>query len=304
MSNNTLNFSNKIININSIILEINQLTSQNIGAFHFFEDIQEKDNTPSSFESQFWELVIYLYGVYFERSRINMDFVINFLEDEELFFTKQHKITIHSLRTYYTHNLSKNERNKKVKKTCLNWLLGKNLFDFPSEENDWKILSEEIHNETSKTLNIIKRRLESLIADADFNFILNEWIIKKNKDYPDYKLVEFCATICKNYSLNLDPDIFIKTHNSKIREKLSIALIEDQKSFDNFLNQIIEELIFTSNQLPCPIVWDDIVEHFNAEVKLLGEIKKFAITLSSNDPYTNKEKIIEKLRSQYKEYLR
>lgn len=304
MSNNTLNFSNKINNINNIILEINHITKQNIDIFHFFEDIHEKSTTPNSFESQFWELVIYLYGVYFERSRINMDFVINFLEDEDLFFTKQHKVIIHDLRTYHSHNLSKTERNRNIKKSCLNWILGKNLFNFPDQEEGWGILCEELYDETSKALNIIKRRLESLIVDADFNFILEEWIIKKNKDYPDHKLVEFCTIICKNYALNLDPNIFIKTHNSKIREKLSIALIEDKKSFDNFLNQTIEELIFTSNQLPCPIVWNDIVEHFNAEVKVLGEIKRFAISLSSNNPYMNKEKIIAELKIHYKEYAK
>ncbi|OAB40900.1 hypothetical protein [Paenibacillus glacialis] len=292
--------------IEVIVKEINVITNNLISEITFFEVVDIKEISNPSEDSSFLHLVSHLYGLFYERSRVNTAYIINHMDSfvGDSIFAQEQLRNFRNLRTYYSHISKKNLRDKQIKDACFMWFYENGVVAPPDNANDWKILNNALLNNSIELLNDIKMCLQQLGTDEDFNFIKEEWLIQKTKDFPDHILTDFAIEICNNFDLNnINAYALIKKTSSNIRRRLLTASFEDKESLNILVKQYIEEELFTTDNIPCPVTGDDILSHFNVKGKEIGEIKKRAIDLHKENIYLGKKELINLLRRDFSNLL-
>lgn len=282
----------------TLIDRINKTTMLLLETIPFFEDEDNKQLTSTSNEAAFIYLVVFLYGLYFERGHVNIDFVI---EKMQIYGTntekiENHKKLVHDLRTYLTHTIKKNKHDQQIKNNCLTWYLeisGKtNLTDA-----DYLKCIMVIMNGAIDMLTRIDECINSILQESeeDLAFIKEEWIVKKSKDYPKYKLVEITSNLVQKMNLHIDATIFVEKNIQHIKGYIKICESCSLQILESNLKHKIQEMLLDREYLICPVTGGDIMNIFKVEGKEIAPLHEKAKNIFQENPYIAKEELIEKL---------
>lgn len=286
---------NQIENLSS---EINEITKVLLPDTLFFEDVTLKEVKGPSEDSVFLHLVSHIYGLFFERSRINTPYIINQLDlvTENPAFADEFLKIIHNLRTYYSHINKNNDRDHKIKMNCFMWFYEHGIITPPpSQLEEWDKLNKILFDKAIELLNQMKKCVEFLVEDEYYD--ADEWLVKKKKDIPDHKLIKLVDEVFETFSLvDLDSYQFVKKNGSKIKKKLETIDFSDFGELNRIVKKIIEQELFTSQDIPCPVSGEDLKLYFDVEGKELGILKRKAIELHQEDIYRSKDDIINLLQ--------
>jgi hypothetical protein len=187
----TLENSNALMyRIVTIKDNINRLASNVKDIDYIFDYISLEMPKLSHPELGFIRIVSWLYVLYYEAGKINVDFIsqrfeaYNIDSDENL---KMHFSNVHDLRTFLQHNLnSDREHDSKIDKICTNWFKRNCSTWVPNSDSEWESCLESILLNSIEFLKGLESCFREIEKDDSYTQIVEQWVLKRQQYHPPH----------------------------------------------------------------------------------------------------------------------
>jgi hypothetical protein len=281
-------YNENLTNIMLLLDQIDKKTNELLGEdYKLFGNV----STPISGtlnEAAFIRLVSIYYVLFHEIGKSSIDFLIS--EFNSHIFTGNYETDIrriiHSLRTYFHHNLSaeKAEDQRKID-DCEQWFSNIISKNYPEQDRDWKYPLINLLTEGQKLLTKILSVLEHISSSETSEIITKLWTRRVFNNYKLYDFERLCNELTENFDINnLNSQDFCNKRLQKWRAELN--QFSEGYNFEVEASKLIERDIMLhlkdSNKLP--ITGKDILNALEEGVKP-GE--RIGITLQKCKDYYN-----------------
>lgn len=188
----TLENSNALMyEIVTIRDNINRLASNVKDIGYIFDNISLEMPKLSHPELGFIRIVSWLYVLYYEAGKINVDFIsqrfeaYNIDSDENL---KIHFSNVHYLRTFLQHNLnSEHKHDSNIAEICKEWFKNNCGTWVPDSDPEWKKCLESILLNSIDFLKGLEGCLREIEKDDSYNQIVEQWVFKRKQYHPPHE---------------------------------------------------------------------------------------------------------------------
>lgn len=283
--------------IEALCEEINSLTEKLTSSrIIFFSEIslKVKFNHP---ELCFSTLVSWLYVLYQEAARRNLDFITKKFQPYRISISSnagESKKLIHAFRTVLQHQMDfVNSQSDLAKKNlCDHWyytLIQKNE---PTTAEDWTICVNELLNSAHEYIKAILVCLKMISRNEHREIVIEEWVNLSLRDYSSYDFENVLVKVLNRLGLAniFDTNVLAKKHHSSWKKELDV--LPDDFIFEEHATRIIERFIIKKEILP--INGNDIIALGVAPGPRVLELLAKARDIFYNEP-CSKEMLLKKL---------
>jgi len=170
---------------------INRLASNVKDIDYVFADISLGMPDFSHPEVGFLRIVSWLYVLYYEAGKINVDFICQRFEaynidsDETL---QMHFSNIRDLRTFLQHNLnSEHEHDSNIDKICKEWFKSNCRTWVPDSDSEWESCLESILLNSIDFLKGLESCFRKIEQDDSYKQIVEQWVFKRKQYHPPHE---------------------------------------------------------------------------------------------------------------------
>lgn len=244
------------------------------------------------------ETVSWLYVLYNEVGKVNVEFLIERLVAYDLDLQNKHAEhfhIVHDLRTYFQHHLTPSElRSLSIQEACQQWFHERCETTVPRKEEEWKDCLIGLLNEALNFLQTLGECIRSIERDESREQILRQWEFRRFRYHPPHefdRLIEEVAADMGRESIEA-----IRLRRSFYDKWIKELELLGNYDFKVEARKQIEHALLSETIAILPITGNDIMEEFNLKPgREVGELLKRAQTLYQADPCT-REALLEKLR--------
>ena len=250
-------------------------------------------------ELGFLRTISWLYVLYFEVGRVNVEFLTEKLTafghdtDSEL---AGHRSIIQNLRTYLQHNLSPTEpQNRKIRDDCEKWLEEKCGSRVPKEDGQWKTCLTGLLADASTFLKRLVQCIRTIEKHDAREQIVNEWETRRNRYHPPHEFDELISRVASDMGRDSLDSVALRKrfYASWVKE---LELLKGDFDFKVEARKLIEHVLLVETTPVLPLTGTDIMREFSIPPgPEVGRLLQEARTLNDSEP-KSKSELIQILR--------
>lgn len=250
------------------------------------------------FEAGFLRMVSWLYMLYYEAGRGNLDFLMDKFDIYELdtkMENREHYKVSRILRTTLQHNMDmENAKNTNYKKFSDQWFLQNIKKSFPLTRDDWHTCLQAIIREALSLLNDLSQAIKYISRDEFKTFIIDDWNRKSAKFYQPHEFDQVIQKVAQEFGIAyFDYLKFRKQNADSWLQELQNRTGEYDINIE--ARKLIERDIIKKPVLP--ITGTDIMEAFDLPPgQRIREITQVALRIYGEKP-CSKEDLLDQLHS-------
>jgi hypothetical protein len=259
--------------------------------------LQLRSFTPS--ELGFLRIVSWLYVLYYEAGKVNVEFLRGllpaYLLDEDGKHLS-HLKTVHYMRTFLQHNLDPTkEQNRMIQIACENWLHHQCQTRVLTEDRHWKICLISLLREATDFLTAFRDCIHCIEQDECREDILNLWRLRRKRYHPPYEFEKLISLAAADMGReNINAGHLCKRYYERWSRELDLQ--QGNYDFEVEARKQIEHVLLVETAAVLPITGHDIMEIFNIPSgPQVGELLRCARIIYDAEPCTS-DILIEKLR--------
>lgn len=281
----------------ALISEINAIGHSLNKSEDVFRSITVQPLQFSCAEAGFLRVVSWLYILYYESGRINVDFLLSHLEEYSLDSQKEclaHYKLIHAARTTTQHSLDSGEiRDMNLKRLTEQWLSDHCEGSEPTTSEQWHECLLSVLGEAEHFLDTLLDCLHQISTDEFCEQLIHEWDYRCSRYHPPHEFDRIISIAASDLGQDfIDPVLVRKKFYSQWAKEME--LLQDGFDFEIEARKRIEMVLLTSPVLP--ITGTDIMQEFNlAPGPKVGVLWREANRLYSECPCGPNE-LMERLR--------
>ncbi len=256
----------------------------------------------TSAELGFLRTVSWLYVLYFEVGKVNVDFLRSRLSAygfDPGQILDAHVETVQRLRTFLQHNLdSTNPHSRQVKQDCEQWFRGKCKSPVPEDESHWRSCLIGVLQEATEFLKALRKCIRSIEQDDSREQILRDWSFRRSRYHPPHEFDNLIGEVAADMGRdNLDAERLRKRFYDKWVKALD--LLKGTYDFRMEARKLIEHVLLSESAPILPLTGDQIMQEFGIPPgPEVGLLLKHASILYNADPCPA-DVLIERLRQQF-----
>lgn len=217
-------------------------------------------------ELGFLRTVSWLYVLYYEIGKVNVDFLTerffayNLDSDKKLI---RHLRTVQQLRTFLQHNLDPNEKqNLLIQEACEQWIKDRCGTPIPGDDQQWKICLNYLLDEAIHFLSALRTCIRSIEKDESREQIVSEWDFLHKRYHPPH---EFDNLIYKAATDMGRENLDIVRLRKRFYEEWTkeLELLQGNYDFEVEARKLIEHVLLNKLTAVLPITGNDIIKEFN-----------------------------------------
>ncbi len=254
--------SDKYTRIMELVSSINLATTRiSGGRIVFFREISI-DIEFNTFEGCFKDMINWLYALYFEVSKPNLDYMVDKIRANHIALSDQAMETkklIHAIRTVRSHNLDLSKSDDRNKRNyCEEWFKAKIGRSTPVDEGSWRICLSALLDQVLSFLGGIEQGIAISEGNDEFDVALSDWIKKVERSYLPHDFEVVLASVLKNFGI----DIFLDTNKIAKREfqvwAKQLDSLQDGFDFHTEASRIVTK--FVQKEGYCPVDQKDLID--------------------------------------------
>jgi len=278
--------------------EIDQVSSKlnNINGFFGSLSLRMPKFDPS--ELGFLRTVSWLYVLYYEVGKVNVNFLTerfsayNLDSDKKL---SKHLLNVQQLRTFLQHNLDpKEQHNLVIQEACEQWLKDRCETPIPGDDQHWNICLISLLSEAIDFLSTLRKCIRKIERDESREEILREWDFLRKRFHPPHEFDNLISKVAADMGReNLDVIRFRKRfYQDWVKE---LELLKGNYEFEIEARKLIEDVLLNKITSVLPITGYDIINELNVVPgPKVGLFLEKARNLYSIKP-CSREELLEKL---------
>lgn len=266
-----------------------------------FENTSQRIPVLQPAELGFLRAVSWLYVLYYEVGRVNVEFLINrlntyHLDPDQVFYS--HRITIHHLRTFLQHNLVPTEREDRfIQEYCEKWLEKQCRTPYPKEEDEWNQCLYNLLLEADNFITALRKCIRRIEKDESRDAILNEWSFQHHRHPPPHEFDSLISEIA--YDMGRENLNVARLRNRFYKKWCDeLKLLHGTYDFKVEARKLIEHAFLIEMTPVLPITGRDIMSELNIpRGNQVGELLKRANAYYNEGAHT-RENLLQKLREE------
>lgn len=290
-----------LLKIDNIISRINGTIKTFSPEFVFFKPTHQKLRHDKS-EAAYFNNVDYYYGLFFERGDV---FKRDILQKIQLYnldypMVKTGIDLIHDLRTFKSHTLDKSRpHDRRIINNVEKWYYTTVGSKTPTQSEIIQC-STELNEKALMILECIEACLTRIKVDSNYEAIIQNMVKINSNYFPDFAIEEKFSKAIREMQLSLDATALTKKYSNTIRGKMELLDNTDSEQREINLERCVEELLYTSKDIPCPLSATDIMGIYGiSQGKNVGKLKQAAVAIFETDIFMTADEIAEKLIEKY-----
>lgn len=286
----------KIISIKD---NINRLASNVKDIDYVFDEISLEMPKFSHPEVGFLRIVSWLYVLYYEAGKINVDFICqlfkayNLDSDNNL---QKHLSYVHDLRTFLQHNLySEHEHDSNIDKICKEWYKNNCGTSVPDSYSHWESCLESILSNSIAFLKCLECCLRKIEHDDSYEQIVEQWVFKHKQYHPPHEFERIIQLSANDMGRdNIDAKKICNKYMDEWKKELQ--LLRSDYDFEYEVRRRFENVLL--NDVTLIITGKDIINHGIIPGPEVDAYLKKADLIYKNTEYRySKEELLEKVFS-------
>lgn len=241
--------------------EINNLVSDIEDIYFVFDDVSLEIPAFLHPEIGFLRVTSWMYVLYFESGKVNIDFLCELFEAYNIDETKEkqlHLTYIHDLRTFLQHNLNyEHEHDITINKNCKLWFRNNCKTSAPSTKEQWENCLKSILNESIEFLKSLRSCIQNIEIDDSYEQIISQWVFRRKQYHPPHefeRIIELTANDMGRENINAK-----KLCNKYINDwRKELELLKVDYDFDFEVRRRVENVLMNDVQLI--VTGKDIIE--------------------------------------------
>jgi hypothetical protein len=281
--------------------EINLVASKIEGVDHVFDDMSLRMPNLAPPELGFLRTVSWLYVLYYETGKINIDFIKKLLPTYELDSEtniKNHLCSVQRLRTFLQHNLNLSKvHDYSIQEYCETWFKRNCGTPVPRDENHWNLCLNSILKETLTFLKAIRNCIRKIEIDESVIQIVDQWNFVRKRYHPPYEFDELIAIVSTDMGRDsLDIVRVRKQYYDKWVKELQ--LYQGDYDFHFEARRLIEHTLLNDMTRVLPITGKDIIDELRIPPgPRVGTLLEEARKINDENFPCSKQLLIEKLKA-------
>ncbi len=297
----TLENSNALMyNIVTIKDNINRLASKVKDIDYVFENISLEMPKLSHPELGFLRIVSWLYVLYYEAGKINVDFICqrfrayNIDSDETL---QMHFSNVHDLRTFLQHNLNlEHEHDSKIDKICSDWFKSNCSTWVPNSDSEWDSCLESILSNSIQFLNGLESCFREIEKDDSYTQIIEQWIFKRQQYHPPHEFESVIQLTANDIGRdNIDSKKICNKYMDGWKKELQ--LLKSDYDFEYEVRRRVENVLL--NDVSLIITGKDIIDRgIIPGPDVTAYLKKADLIYKNSENRFSKEELLDHVFSE------
>lgn len=283
----------KIYSIQMQIEELYGKISYDLMPLFFLEE-ENEELLRNDHELSFKNIIFYLYRLYFERAKINIEVMADYthLVDSEKDDIVEIREVVHDFRTKFGHYLDLSlKHNKQIKRRCALWFFNNILKEWPTVDDEWKICEIILLEETIRSLEAIYSVLNRIVSENEER-IYEQWKMKQKRDIPKFKKISILEDIKTLYNFPYDSAILYKKRQKQFDLVVEMIDFEEEAKIEDYLFKAFEKIILGIEIFPCPLAGKEVFDYFGIEGKMLENIMRSVMDYYSEHTHITKEDLL------------
>ncbi len=249
-------------------------------------------------ELGFLRTVSWLYVVYNESGKVNVDFLRERLHAYELDPDSEvstHINLVQQLRTFLQHNLDPSRsHNRRIQDMCERWLQNQCGTPEPETEEQWKRCLIALLYEASRFFGSLRKCIHCIELDESCEQITCDWDICRKRFHPPHEFDRLISIVSADMGRDaLDVVRLRKRFYEKWAQELQA--LQGNYDFEVQARKLIEHALLHETTPVLPITGHDIMEEFNiAPGPQVGQLLEQARILYNASP-CSRDGLIKKL---------
>ncbi len=251
------------------------------------------------FEFGFLRAVSWLYALYFEAGKVNVEFLLEQLAAYGIDHSENqisHIEIVQQMRTYLQHNLDPTkEQNRTIQYACEHWFLEQCKTPVPTTGTHWRLCLLSILQGALDFLTALRDCIRYIEQDEGCQEILQRWEFRRQRYHPPHEFDRLISIAAVDIGReNIDAVRLRNRYYQKWTKELDVQ--QGSYDFEVEGRKLIEHALLTEMTPVLPITGKDIIEEFNlAPGPQVGELLKVARKLYTNEP-CSRDRLLAKLR--------
>lgn len=277
--------------------EINMIGSRfNPHSFEVFGKISLSVRQLTPYELGFYRAISWLYALYFESDRVNVEFLRDQLTGYRIEQNESHVQIVHQLRTYLQHNLDPTkEQNRAIQYACECWFQKQCLVPVPSTEPQWRHCLQRLLQDALVFLTALQDCVRRIEQDEGREDILQQWVFRRQRYHPPHEFDRLISITAADMGReNIDVSRFRRRYYDRWMRELTIQ--QGSYDFEVEGRKLIEHALLVETTPVLPITGKDIIDTFAISPgPQVGEFLRVARTLYTDEP-CSRDALLARLR--------
>jgi hypothetical protein len=278
-------------NINSMTLELGKVEKP-------FREIYFSVPVYSCSEAGFLRSVSFLYMLYYEAGRVNVEFLVEQLrgfqlDPEEM--ARRHVFLVHSLRTSLQHSLDLSEnRNQDMLDQAKAWFRENCGSEMPSSIEDWDKCLSALLMQTVDCMNLLFSCVTTIKADAFCDSIISQWNSQCSHYHPPHEYDRVISIVAADIGMPYADPVKIRKRFYETWSK-ELENLTGNYNFEIEARKQVQAALLKNPVLP--ITTQEIMETLNQQPgPVVGEMLRKATEIYQQHPCTGPE-LLELLKA-------
>lgn len=266
--------------------KLNQI-SQDIGKIEkIFRGVSISAPTYSCHEAGFLRTISWLYILFYEAGRVNVEFLVEYLNPSGLDSQGKaikHIRVIHSMRTSLQHNLDLNEnRDKSLRELSELWFVDRLGVMSPHKSKEWEKCLTDLLNESCETMELLIKSLTYIQKDDFCDGIVSQWNEKCSRYHPPHEYDRIIAIVASDMGMDHINALKIRNRYYESWSK-ELEYLHGDYDFEYEVRKRVQLALLRDPIIPITTV--DIMNSFNINPgPLVGRLVKTAKEIYIQEP--------------------
>lgn len=280
--------------------EINLVASKINGVSQVFDNISLSAPNFAPPELGFLRTVSWLYVLYFETGKINIDFIKKLIPTYELDpeeSIKDHLGSVQKLRTFLQHNLNLSKvHDYSIQEYCETWFKNNCGTPVPRDDNHWNLCVNSLLKEATQFLKVIRDCIRKIEMDESVIQIVDQWNFARNRYHPPHEFDNLIAIVSADMGRDsLDVIRVRKQYYDKWVKELQLN--QGDYDFQFEARRLIEHTLLNEMTRVLPITGKDIIDEFKIPPgSRVGFLLEEARKINNENFPCSRQILIEKLK--------
>jgi hypothetical protein len=252
-------------------------------------------------ELGFLRMVSWLYVLYNESGKINVDFLSERFSAYELDPDGElsaHRRTVQQLRTFLQHNLDPGEpHNRRIQEACEDWFRCHCGTPHPGTEEQWRSCLVVLLGEALSFFEALQKCIRCIEQDESHEQIAQSWDFRRKRYHPPHQFDRLISIVSADMGReSLDVVRLRKRFYDKWAKELQS--LQGNYEFEVEARKLIEHALLHETTGVLPITGYDIMEKFGISPgPQVGQILRQARSLYNVNP-CSRDDLLEQLRQE------
>ncbi len=217
-------------------------------------------------ELGFLRTVSWLYVLYFEVGKVNVEFLTEKLTafgDDPGGEVSTHRSTIQRMRTYLQHNLTPNEpQNKRIRDDCEKWLAVKCGTPVPKEDGQWRTCLVGLLGDALAFLRCLVQCIRTIEQHEAKEQIIREWETRRNRYHAPHEFDELVSAVASDMGRETLDSVALRKR-FYVRWTKELELMKGDYDFQIEARKLIEHVLLVETTPVLPLTGIDLMREFN-----------------------------------------